>query len=572
MVDSNKDYRSVEVGRKTHDETGFFTNAWYPTTIITPCTNNPLKKRKCNHNKEEEQDRSLIGPFTIPPEPNDVVDAWNEEESVWSTGVVLSVQNDYCSVFFKEAPDIKDFHCSKLRPHWEQWLISPKQEIQYSKFKPGTSVELKDDMLGFAWIPATVIGEKGTNSVVVRYDNKNNQAVKITVQLDMIRPKPPQLSNDEDFKLKEKVDAFCESSYWLVGTITSVGKITSTLVQRKYAVNFGTYPKRNEIVFDHSQLRSHLDWVNEQWITNSGEVISTPTQQIQTQQVCDTAAKDIESSCSGSEFNNDENETPCSTNQDDTQNKELLFSATSKNDEEANSPKVNGSSNMLVKRHYDEFDNSGLLSFKEDDRKQNSKREKSKEQYELQAPNSQGNTNEERKNTPFVKRSNLWALLESLEMCQKLPQNPHFHPLLNEEDDEIEFEALALSHMVKFALLIEKVFNLREDGSMAEIDYLIAELTEMGKLGFDVKVVKNNLNEWRMKKVELEELKIQITLHNEKKAKIDEELKILEKKQSLLMSQSAYEASQVSKLIAEATRINEAFSVIMGSSKCQHNQ
>ncbi|KAF4397194.1 hypothetical protein G4B88_009040 [Cannabis sativa] len=524
MVDRNKDYR-VEV-RKTHEETGF-TNAWYPATIITPRTN-PLKKRKCNKNKEEEQ------------------------------------QNKDNSSTVVETPDVKDFHLSKLRPHWDwveqQWVISPKQEILYSKFKPGTSVELRHNMVAHAWIPATIIGEKGTDSVVVRYD-KNNKAVKITVHLDMIRPQPPQLSNDKDFKLMEKVDAFCESSYWLVGTITSI------LLQRKYAVNFGTYKNRNEIVFNHSQLRFHLDWVNGQWITNSGEVISTPTKQI-------PATKDIESpSYSGCEFNVADSEIPCSTNKDDIQIKELLFSATAMNDEEADSPKSNGNveefgnSNMLV-----EFDISGLLSFEEGDQNQNSKTEKRKEQYELQVANSQGNTNEERKSTPFVKRSNVWEMVESFEVFQKLPQKPHFHPLLNEEDDEFEREALALSYMVKFAVLIEKVFNLGKDVSMAEIDYLIAQLFEMGKLGFEVNVVKNNLNEWKMKKVELEELKIQITLHNEKKVKIDEELKILEKKQSLLMSQSAYEEEQVSKLIAEATKINEAFSSIMESSKFCYDQ
>ncbi|KAM6546808.1 hypothetical protein CsatB_027544 [Cannabis sativa] len=630
MVDRNKDYR-VEV-RKTHEETGF-TNSWYPATIITPRTN-PLKKRKCNKNKEEEQqnkdnsstvvveyqtnifisgqtnkkkrqvervDRSLIRP--LPPshtepqldkpfEPNDVVDVLNDD-GVWCTGVVLSLHNDNCSVFFKETPDVKDFHLSKLRPHWDwveqQWVISPKQEILYSKFKPGTSVELRHNMVAHAWIPATIIGEKGTDSVVVRYD-KNNKAVKITVHLDMIRPQPPQLSNDKDFKLMEKVDAFCESSYWLVGTITSI------LLQRKYAVNFGTYKNRNEIVYNHSQLRFHLDWVNGQWITNSGEVISTPIKQI-------PATKDIESpSYSGCEFNVADNEIPCSTNKDDVQIKELLFSATAMNglslfsscyfitliimmmmmmklfrygfaDEEAGSPKSNGNveefgnSNMLV-----EFDISGLLSFEEGDQNQNSKIEKRREQYELQTANSQGNTNEERKSTPFVKRSNVWEMVESFEVFQKLPQKPHFHPLLNEEDDEFEREALALSYMVKFAVLIEKVFNLGKDVSMAEIDYLIAQLFEMGKLGFEVNVVKNNLNEWKMKKVELEELKIQITLHNEKKVKIDEELKILEKKQSLLMSQSAYEEEQVSKLIAEATKINEAFSSIMESSKFCYDQ
>ncbi|XP_062103801.1 DUF724 domain-containing protein 7-like [Humulus lupulus] len=211
------------------------------------------------------------------------------------------------------------------------------------------------------------------------------------------------------------------------------------------------------------------------------------------------------------------------------------------------------------------------LTFLEGDQNRDSKIGKRGEQSELQDPNSQGN-NEDR-NTPFLKRSTIWELVESLEVFQNMPQKPHFHPLLlNEESDEIEREASALVYMVKFAFLVEKIFNSGEDGSLADVDFIITQLTEMENMGFAVKQVKNILNEWRRKKVELEEVKAQITLHTDKKAKIDEELKIIEEKQSLLMSESAHQASQVSKLIAEAAMINKAISAIMESSKDDHYQ
>ncbi|XP_062113376.1 DUF724 domain-containing protein 7-like [Humulus lupulus] len=597
MVDSSRKDTRVEVRRTGQG----FKNAWYPATIVTPRSHSP-KKRKRNKNDEqgsivvvkyqsiftdaakkrrlvEKLDRAFIRPappshtepeLDKPFEPNDVVDALND--GVWWTGVLLRVDDDNCTVFFKDSPDLKDFHLSQLRPHWdwveEKWSPSQKQEIQYSKFKPGTPVEVhhKTNNTGVTWIPATVIGEKGTDSVVVRC--KKDKAEKITVQLEMFRPEPPQLSSDKDFQLMDRVDAFCDLGW-------SVGSITKVLIQRRYAVNFGTMRERNEVVFNHSKLRLHLEWVDGQWITNSGEVVTPPTQQLQTHQVCDTATN-IDSpptldESSGSELNVTEKQTPCSTNKDDAQMKELQQpSATATNVDGANSPKVNGNvqeaenSNVFVEPHGDEYDISVLLSFEEGDQNPNGIIEKRGEHSELQAANSQDN-NEER-NTPFVKRSKVWKLVESLEVFQKLPQKPHFHPLLKEEGDEIEREALALSYMVKFAFLIEKIFNLGEDGSMADVDFVLTQLTEMEKMGFDVKIVKNNLNEWRRKKVELEEVKAQIALHTDKKAKIDEELKIIEEKRSSLMSASAHEASQVSKWIGEADMINEAINAIMESS------
>lgn len=133
-----------------------------------------------------------------------------------------------------------------------------------SVFGPGTAVEV--NLNSESWVPAVVLVEYGTNLVLVRYkksaDNGEEQVlVKQTVQLEQIRPQPPEIKNDKSFDLLEKVDAYCDSSW-------SVGLVTKILQERRYVVFFKLEEKVKE--FNHSQLRPHLDWFDGQWVTNSG--------------------------------------------------------------------------------------------------------------------------------------------------------------------------------------------------------------------------------------------------------------------------------------------------------------
>ncbi|XP_062098303.1 DUF724 domain-containing protein 1-like [Humulus lupulus] len=101
----------------------------------------------------EKIDRFFVRPTPPPPdtEPdkpfaqNDVVDAFHHD--IWWTGVIINVENDNYTVRFAIPSDLLYCNHSQLQPHWDwvdkKWVRSGKQEIKYSKFRPGTGVEVK---------------------------------------------------------------------------------------------------------------------------------------------------------------------------------------------------------------------------------------------------------------------------------------------------------------------------------------------------------------------------------------------------------------------------------------------
>lgn len=179
---------------------------------------------------------------------------------------------------------------------------------------------------------------------------------------------------------------------------------------------------------------------------------------------------------------------------------------------------------------------------------------------------------EDSQNLPFVKSSPIWKLIESMDMFKKLPQKPHFHPLVKCE--EIKREASAIKNMVDFAYLTEKISKLQEDDCREYFNSMMEELTKLEEMGFNVEVAQSHLNEWLHTKDKLEELQneskqveIHFVEHTDKQNKIDgelaeinKEIKKLEEKRAMLMSESTNEALIVSKFQAKATVIKEAIS------------
>ncbi|PON49925.1 Agenet domain containing protein [Trema orientale] len=204
------------------------------------------------------------------------------------------------------------------------------------------------------------------------------------------------------------------------------------------------------------------------------------------------------------------------------------------------------------------------------------------EETHLSHDDESGNIEQEdTQNLPFVKSSPLWQLIESIELFKKLPQKPHFRPLV--KCKEIKREASAIKNMIDFAYLIDKTSKLQEDDSREYFGSIMEELAKLEELGFNVKVVHGHLNKRLEMKVKFEELQdqlkgieIQIMEHSDKKTKIDgevveidKEIKRLVEKRATLMFESTCEGSKVSNLLAEAAVINEA---ILTTSQCFRNQ
>lgn len=133
------------------------------------------------------------------------------------------------------------------------------------KFWPDDAVEFSLDCGDpfTKWFPAVFIGEVGMDSFMVQYriavNNEKEYLHKVIVKLQQLRPSPPCFK-DKNFELMEKVDAFYEGC-WYVGAVTQV------LTKKRYTVTciHGTLKK----YFGHSEMRPHLEWRGEHWITNS---------------------------------------------------------------------------------------------------------------------------------------------------------------------------------------------------------------------------------------------------------------------------------------------------------------
>ncbi|XP_024029730.1 DUF724 domain-containing protein 6 [Morus notabilis] len=224
-----------------------------------------------------------IPPPDIPDRPfelNEVVDAFHRD--IWWIGFVVKVVNDRYTVAFKRPLDLLEFGRADMRPHWDwvgsKWVRPEKEDTTALIYTPGIEVEVNrhDEVPCRAWLPATVVGQVGYTSFLVRYKSSHSDGEEgpqqETVNCDQIRPHPPEMEGN-NFYLLEKVDVFHGSCWW-------VGLVTKLLEGKKYIV---TLRHKKEMEFSNSELRPHLEWIDGQWVTKSKGVTFTSDSQEQTE-------------------------------------------------------------------------------------------------------------------------------------------------------------------------------------------------------------------------------------------------------------------------------------------------
>ncbi|KAJ4844348.1 hypothetical protein Tsubulata_025249 [Turnera subulata] len=99
---------------------------------------------------------------------------------------------------------------------------------------------------------------------------------------------------------------------------------------------------------------------------------------------------------------------------------------------------------------------------------------------------------------PFVKSSPMWNHLESLEVFQLMPQNPHFSPLV--KCKEFDREGLAIGHTARFASLVERALKLQVDDPRSIFSDLLEALSSIGMFGFDVRAIEDRVKKLLSKK------------------------------------------------------------------------
>lgn len=171
---------------------------------------------------------------------------------------------------------------------------------------------------------------------------------------------------------------------------------------------------------------------------------------------------------------------------------------------------------------------------------------------------------------PFVKNIELWRAIESMEVIQRMPQKPHFRDL--ESCNEIYREGLAVACMVNFSSLVQSTAKLRLEDPRSKIEGKLKTLVELEGHGFDVKLVRDRLNELLLLKDRHEELQKQykqeeseITERNLEKSENEEKndemmkkLRELEETQALIMAKVEKKDSEIASLESRVEGINNA--------------
>lgn len=271
-----------------------FRGAWYAGTVIKPKSNRNKQSILVQYKtlmsdeagtKPLRETIDIIQVRPIPPrESRDREFKFSEEVDAyyndgWWEGIVTGVlPGERYSVFFRATREQLEFGRSELRLHREwvygNWVPPLEDESSISvelkssnndKFYKGALVEVSSDEDGFqgAWFAATVIEQLNNGNFKIEYKSLRNDddTAFITEEVDSnhIRPHPPTEIVDT-FRLYEEVDGLYNDGWW-------VGVISKVFSKQKYEVFFrGT---DEEIVFKHSDLRRHVEWINGKWVSSS---------------------------------------------------------------------------------------------------------------------------------------------------------------------------------------------------------------------------------------------------------------------------------------------------------------
>ncbi|KAF5182140.1 hypothetical protein FRX31_028269 [Thalictrum thalictroides] len=97
-------------------------------------------------------------------------------------------------------------------------------------------------------------------------------------------------------------------------------------------------------------------------------------------------------------------------------------------------------------------------------------------------------------NWPFTKSYSLWKDVESREVFQRIPQQPHFYPL--QELNEFLREGQAFGLMLSFADMVDKLSKAQFDEPRSAFDSKLDTLIRFEALGFNVERVRARIKEF----------------------------------------------------------------------------
>lgn len=169
------------------------------------------------------------------------------------------------------------------KPQQHQQLQQVEHDLKL-KLSTGQKVEVSSNEEGFkgAWFVATVLDLNSISNSNTQ--NKNNSSTSYLVQYEtllaedgknplkeyiatpFIRPSPPPNSSSA-FQVNDLVDAFHRDAWW-------AGVVTKVIDDYNFVVSFQN--PAEDITFNASSLRFHLEWVDGKWIRPQFQVLLFP--------------------------------------------------------------------------------------------------------------------------------------------------------------------------------------------------------------------------------------------------------------------------------------------------------
>ncbi|PKI50297.1 DUF724 domain-containing protein 5-like isoform X2 [Punica granatum] len=176
----------------------------------------------------------------------------------------------------------------------------------------------------------------------------------------------------------------------------------------------------------------------------------------------------------------------------------------------------------------------------------------------------------ESESLPFVKSSPAWKAVQSMQVFQKFPQNPHFLPLT--EYRKSFREGMAIGHMVTFANVVEEAFRLKITDPVHSFMTCLEALQDLEPHGFHVNATKARLTKMlsvieQLQKLHNEHVEVEgriseLTSENDE---IVEEIVKLNEKIRNLQDELACAASKKENKDSEITALRESLAAISAS-------
>lgn len=140
------------------------------------------------------------------------------------------------------------------------------KKMKSYEFTKGTPVEVSSDEDGYrgAWFAGVVVEEVSKGKYLVELKNfrteDDSEFLKEEADALHIRPCPPEIVVADHFDLFDEVDALYNDSWW-------VGVVSKVLSKSRYVIYFRD--TKEELKFQHSNLRLHQEWIGGRWMTAS---------------------------------------------------------------------------------------------------------------------------------------------------------------------------------------------------------------------------------------------------------------------------------------------------------------